>query len=194
MSTTVCPSELTTQEAIREIDQESHSVEIVRYQPIHVDRHMTVALPPAVATPCSNEMQLLMADSSTGERHQAAVKDIRWCRVRWRFYSRLMLWHWCLLNQCWYTCGLFLARHWCLLVWWPLIHVLYMSIQRALYRGNVLSTDRGSLCYRSLTLNKIKCKLSSNSGSLLEDQLSLVCVTEILTLHVKSKWPYKFLD
>ena len=77
MSTTVCPSELTTQEAIREIDQESHSVEIVRYQPIHVDRHMTVALPPAVATPCSNEMQLLMADSSTGERHQAAVKDIR---------------------------------------------------------------------------------------------------------------------
>ena len=77
MSTTVWPSELTTQEAIREIKQEAHSVEIVRYQPTHVDHHMTVALPPAVTTPCSNEMQLLMADSSTGERHQAAVEDIR---------------------------------------------------------------------------------------------------------------------
>ena len=73
MSATVWPSELTTQEAIREIDQESHAVEIVRYQPTH----MTVALPTAVAPSCTNEMQLLMADSSTGERHQAAVEDIR---------------------------------------------------------------------------------------------------------------------
>ena len=48
-------------------------------------------------------------------------------------------------------------------------HVFYISIQRALCRGNVSSTDRGSLYTRPLTLNKIKCKLSSNSGSLLED-------------------------
>jgi len=95
VSTSVWPSELATQEAIHEIEQESDSVEVVRYQPAHIECHMAVPVPAVttVASTCSsddsdhnvaastashcNETQSLMADTSIGESHQVAVEVTR---------------------------------------------------------------------------------------------------------------------
>ena len=94
VSTSVWPSELATQEAIREIEQESDSVEVVRYQPAHIECHIAVPVPAVttVASTCSddgdhsvtaapashcNETQSLMADTGTGESHQVAVEVTR---------------------------------------------------------------------------------------------------------------------
>lgn len=93
VSTSIWPSELATQEAIREIEQESDSVEVVRYQPAHVECHMSVAPPTVAIVPstCSddsdhqvaaaashcNETQSLMANASSRESRQVAVENMR---------------------------------------------------------------------------------------------------------------------